>query len=126
MKLSRTDARKLGLAVPRGSPRTGRDWESTLLGQIRAAGLPEPDRQVAAVPGRRFRWDFGWPEHRLLVEVQGAVWSRGKSGHTSGSGINRDTEKLALAVLAGWRVLQVTSDQIRDGRAIEWIARAMQ
>lgn len=97
--------------------------EETLMQQIRWAKLPAPKREYRAVPGRRYRWDLAWPDHMLLVEVQGGIW--GKGGHSSGTGIERDTEKLALAILRGWRVLQVTTRQIRDGRALAWIQAAL-
>lgn len=42
-----------------------------------------------------------------------------------GAGYAKDCEKLNEAVLLGWRVLRVTSDQIFDGRAVRWIQRAM-
>ena len=47
--------------------------EDTLLWQIKAAGLPMPEREYRAVKGRMFRFDFAWtePNHRLLIEVNG-------------------------------------------------------
>jgi len=56
--------------------------ERALATQMRAAGLPEPVAQFEAVPGREFRWDFAWPGHKLLVEVNGGTWISGK--HASG------------------------------------------
>lgn len=87
--------------------------------QIRMAGLPDPVREFKAILGRRFRWDFAWPEHKLLVEVQGGIWQRG--GHSTGKGITRDAEKLNLASLAGYRSLAFTADQIRGGQALAWL-----
>lgn len=97
--------------------------EEALAYQIRMKGLPVPDREYPAVPGRRFRFDFAWPIERLLVEVQGGTW--GKGAHSTGQGIARDCEKRNMAVLLGWRCLDVTTDQIRTGRAIRWIEEAL-
>ena len=97
--------------------------EDLLFGQIKLCGLPEPIREHLAIPGRRFRFDFYWPEPKLLVEVQGGVWSKG--GHTSGIGMNRDSEKMNLAVLLGFRCLSVTSNQIKSGKAVAWIKEAV-
>lgn len=97
--------------------------EETLFWQIRLAGLPLPEREFRALPDRWFRWDLAWPDRRLLLEVQGGVWKKG--GHSSGAGINRDTEKGNLATLAGWRQLHVTVNQIRSGQALEWVTRAL-
>ena len=93
--------------------------EETLAFQIRASALPQPLREYKAMADRRFRWDFAWPDHRLLVEVQGGIWL--KSGHSSGGGITRDCTKLNLATLAGWHTFQVTKDHIESGEALLWI-----
>ncbi len=97
--------------------------EDTLAFHIRAAGLPEPEREYFAIPRRKFRWDFAWVEERLLVEVQGGTWVNG--GHSRGSGVSRDCEKLNLATLHGWRSINVTTDQIRQGKALKWIRLAL-
>ena len=95
--------------------------EDTLAAQMTLAKLPTFKREFCAIQGRRFRWDFAWPSvvHNLLVEVQGGTWAKG--AHSSGAGINRDTEKLNLATLSGWRVMQFTGDQIRSGQALRWL-----
>ena len=97
--------------------------EEVLAFQIKAKGLPVPDREYPAVPGRRFRFDFAWPMERVLVEVQGGTWGTG--GHSTGKGIARDCEKHNLAVIHGWRCLDVTTDQIRTGKAIRWIEETL-
>ena len=99
--------------------------EAELALQIKALGLPEPIREYQAIKGRKFRFDFAWtaPNHRLLVEVQGGIWQ--KSGHTSGRGVTRDMEKLNLAQLAGWRVMQFSRGMIESGEALDMIAKAL-
>lgn len=101
------------------------DLEQLFAFQVKAAGLPEPEREVCVIPGRKFRFDFAWtePHHRLLVEVQGGIWQ--KSGHTSGRGVTRDMEKLNLAQLAGWRVMQFSRGMIESGEALDMIAKAL-
>lgn len=91
--------------------------ERLLEVQLQGAGI-EFDREVAFYPGRRFRADF----HvglGLLVEVEGGVWVSGR--HVRGSGFESGCEKQALALLRGFRYLRVTSAQVEDGRALEWI-----
>lgn len=82
-------------------------------------------REYPYVPGRRFRADFAWPADRLLVEVQGGVWSP-KSGHSGGAGIVKDIERGNAATLAGWRVLRFAPQHIRSGDAVRTIAQALQ
>ena len=100
--------------------------ESQLAYMIKAYGLPEPKTQyrLPELPERKFAWDFCWPCERLLVDVQGGTWVA-NSGHTSGTGLERDCEKMVLATLAGYRVMFVTGMQIKDGRAVQWIERAL-
>ena len=97
--------------------------EETLAFQIRVARLPKPEREVSPIEGRKFRFDFGWKDRRVLVEVQGGIWV--KSGHSSGTGIERDMEKGNLAQLDGWVVLHVGKKHIESGEALDWIKRAL-
>lgn len=75
-------------------------------------------------PGRKFRFDFAWPDddRKLAVEVEGGIFT-GKA-HGSVSGILRDVEKYDLAMLAGWRILRVTPTMIDDGTALEMLEQA--
>lgn len=84
--------------------------------QLRAVGLEGFVREYAAIPGRRFRFDFAFVPERVLIEVQGGTWSGG--AHGRGAGIQRDYEKGNLAVQHGWRVLQFDSKMVRSGEAI--------
>lgn len=87
--------------------------------QLDAAGLTGYTREFAAIPGRKFRFDFAFvdPEHRLLIEINGGTFSGG--AHGRGVGIARDYEKNNLAVLHGWRVLAFDTKQVKSGAALE-------
>lgn len=99
------------------------DLEAELAFQIKALGLPEPEREHRFDPVRRWRFDFAWPADRLAVEVQGAIYARGKHGR--GTGIEKDHEKANAAVLAGWRVLTYSRVPIQSGQALEQIKEAL-
>lgn len=77
-----------------------------------AQGCPEPVAQYKAIPARKFRWDYAWVDHKILLEVQGGTWSGG--AHARGAGIRRDADKNNLAVAAGWRCFYATADLLRD------------
>lgn len=95
--------------------------------------------KVRPIPGRKFRADFCWPADavKLVVEVDGGTFAREgskrcplcgevpKGRHATGTGRETDCEKLNLAVLAGWRYLVFTTQQVRDGRALIWIQKAL-
>lgn len=99
------------------------DLEDGLAWWIKAAGLPAPERQYKPITDRRYRVDFAWPDHNLIVEVEGGGFVGGR--HTRGAGFRADCERSNELVLAGWRVLRVTGDHIDDGRALTWIERAL-
>jgi len=94
-------------------------WEEFLANQIFEAKLPEPVREYRFHKTRRFRFDFAWLEHKFAVEVHGQVWGRG--GHTSGAGFTKDRQKINLAILDGWKVMEMTTGQVGDCLAIGWI-----
>ena len=91
--------------------------------QVQLAGLPKPVAEFRFHPSRKWRFDWAWPDKSIAVEVDGATWTAGR--HTRGAGVEEDCEKFAEALLAGWRVLRVTTHQVNDGRALGWIERLL-
>lgn len=99
---------------------TKRDLEAAFEFQVRALGLPEPLRNYnKATPPIKFQFDFAFVDYRVLVEIQGGTWKPG-TGHNTGTGILRDTTKLCMAMVNGWKVLQLVDKHIDDGRGIAW------
>ena len=95
-----------------------------LLGQhIKLSGLPSPTREYRFHPRRRWRFDFAWPRHKIAVEVDGGIYTRGR--HVRGSGFERDAEKRNAAVMAGWRVLHFTPRHVKSGLAVQSIESLM-
>lgn len=99
----------------------GQQKALTALCALRGWPAPEFERRVTAE--RRFRFDAAWPAELVALEVNGGVWTGGR--HSGGSGQIRDFEKLNLAQLLGWRVLQVTPQQLTDGTADRWLTLAL-
>lgn len=83
--------------------------------------LPEPVYEHKFHPTRRWRIDCAWPDHKLAVEIEGAVWSYGR--HTRGSGFVKDIEKYNELTLMGWSLLRFTPQQVKNGEAIKTIHR---
>ena len=99
--------------------------EDRLDEQLRSAGDLIPQDYVrqfkfASHLKRRFRSDFAWPEHRLIVEVEGGTWMQ-SSRHTSGPGYQADCKKYNLASVLGYAVLRFDSGMVRDGTALATI-----
>jgi very-short-patch-repair endonuclease len=99
------------------------DLEETLALLMRDAGLPDPEREYRFSDTRRFRLDFAWPAQKLGVEVQGGTWV--KSGHTTGTGLERDFDKLNTLSAEGWKVLMFSRKMIESGYAVEMIKQIL-
>jgi very-short-patch-repair endonuclease len=97
--------------------------EDTLLHQIQLVGLPTPEREYRFAPPRRFRADFAYPEKKILVEVQGGIYTRG--AHSRGTGLERDYEKINLAQLLGYKVFQFSRKMIESGEAISILEKSL-
>jgi hypothetical protein len=101
-------------------------WEKLVEQHLLA--IPDAGGFVAQYqfyPARRWRFDFGNPTLHIAVEVEGGVWSAGKSGHTSGVGYRNNCEKYNRAALLGRLVLRFTPDQIQHGHDIALIEEAI-
>lgn len=103
--------------------------EDDMALQIRAAGLPTPEREAMVIPGRRYRSDFAWPAQRVVLEVEGGIFAQrnrgGTSGHSSAAGILRDIEKSNLYTIHGWRLIRAAAPHVRNGEALGWICDAL-
>jgi very-short-patch-repair endonuclease len=104
-------------------PSTGNRYQPIVAALCRLEGWPEPLAEQRLIEGRRYSCDLVWPEQRLVVEVQGGVWLR-RGGHSGGKAQIDDMEKLNLLQLAGYRVLQVTPQQVTSGVLSALLSRA--
>lgn len=86
-------------------------WGEALMREL---GLPEAFREYLFWPGRRFRFDFAWPQVKVAVELEGGVFSRGKSGHTMGHHYHNNCTKYNQALMFGWRVIRLTAKHLED------------
>lgn len=91
--------------------------ENDMADQLEGFGLLGFERNTRFIPGRKFEADFYWPELRLVLEVDGGVWLP-KGGHTSGQGYTSDRVRDVEALKLGIVTVRYTSDQVRDGFAI--------
>jgi very-short-patch-repair endonuclease len=89
--------------------------EETFAFHCRAYGL-KPEREVAFAPGRKFRFDFLFPEDKLAIEIDGGTRTFGR--HSRHGGITSDCVKYNLAVRLGYRVLRYTTEMVEQGTAI--------
>ena len=96
--------------------------------QLRAAQLPEWEREYRFHPERGWRFDLAWPQGAfgltaLAVEIQGGIWNNG--AHVRGKTYADNRAKSNEAQLLGWTVLEVCDEHIENGQALSWIKRAL-
>ena len=98
------------------------EGEETFALQLRATGVEGWVREHRFHPTRRWRFDFAWLDQMVAVEIQGG----GRAGrHTRHLGFSQDCEKLSVAASMGWRVLPVTTAQVKAGNALLWLEEAI-
>ncbi len=85
--------------------------------------MPDREYQFAKEEGRRWRFDFAWPEQKVAAEINGGTWTNGR--HNRGSSMAKEYEKLNHASLGGWRVFQFTTEMVLSGTAIDMIVTAL-
>ena len=67
-------------------------------------------REYRFHPTRRWRFDAAFLEHKIAVEMEGGIWTRGR--HTRGRGYRRDLEKYNAATELGWRVFRFCANDL--------------
>ena len=114
--------------------------EAELDRQIRAAGLPEPEKHIQLIEGRKWEYDRVWYERNgvkilygykgFVVEVEGGTrseWITTESGkrykprHTSPDGFEEDCRKYNAAVAAGFPVYRATGRMIQSGEFLAFL-----
>jgi hypothetical protein len=73
------------------------------------AGLPAPVPQFVIEEGGCFlaQADLVWPEHKVVVEYEGAY-------HFDGLQIQKDDLRYSRLVVAGWRVIRLSAADLHD------------
>jgi very-short-patch-repair endonuclease len=92
----------------------GSRLERLLAAQILWANLPPPEREFKLFADRKYRGDFVWPKSRLCVELQGGC-------HTIRARWLQDIDKSQHLLLAGWRLLYLSPEDVKKGRAVDLI-----
>jgi len=83
-----------------------------------------PEREYKFADGRKWAFDFAWPEKKIAVEIEGGT-AFGKSRHSRGEGFEKDVRKYNAAALLGWRVLRFTTAMVVSGEAIDSVREAL-
>ena len=87
--------------------------ESRVRVACHLGGLPHPIPQYEVFEGGLFlgQVDLAWPEEKLIVEYEGAY-------HFDELQIDKDDARYEALVAAGWRVIRLSSIDLRDLDAV--------
>lgn len=108
--------------------------EDLFAEQCRAYQLPRFERQLLFAKqllGRRWMFDFAFPDYKLAVEIDGVNVQRlgGRlvvlGRHASIDGIRGDNEKINSAILLGWHVLRFLQTDVKPEHAIQMTQRVL-
>lgn len=70
-------------------------------------------------PVRRWRADYAIPAKKILIEVEGGLWVKGR--HNRAAGYIKDLEKYNCATSMGYSILRFTPQQLLTGTTIDLI-----
>ena len=96
------------------------EFEAKLAMELRALKI-NFEQEYQFHPKRKWRADFHIVGKKILVEVEGGIWSGGR--HTRGKGYIGDMEKYNAAVMMGYQVIRFSTEQVKSGLAIEQILK---
>jgi very-short-patch-repair endonuclease len=94
------------------------EGEAILSQHLRTLKI-EFEQEFKFHPSRKWRADFHLKGKKILVEVEGGIWSNGR--HTRGKGYLGDLEKYNAATMMGYQVIRFSTEQVKSGKAIEQI-----
>ncbi|OOD20926.1 DUF559 domain-containing protein [Acinetobacter baumannii] len=94
------------------------EFEAKLARELKTLKI-EFEQEFYFHPDRKWRADFHLVDKKILVEVEGGIWSGGR--HTRGKGYIGDMEKYNVATMMGYQVIRFSTDQVKSGLAIQQI-----
>ena len=96
------------------------EFEAKLARELKTLKI-DFEQEFKFHPDRKWKADFHLIDKKILVEVEGGIWSGGR--HTRGKGYIGDMEKYNAATMMGFQVIRFSTDQVKSGHAIQQIEK---
>ncbi len=106
------------------TPKLPQQTKELILAFFASHGIPRPEPEFPFSSLRRWRADFCWVDAKLILEVEGGVWTQGR--HTRGAGFLKDMDKYNAAAVLGYRLLRCTPEQLESGEIMKVVRLALQ
>lgn len=96
------------------------EFEAKLARELKTLKI-DFEQEFKFHPDRKWKADFHLIDKKILVEVEGGIWTGGR--HTRGKGYLGDLEKYNAATMMGFQVIRFSTDQVKSGHAIQQIEK---
>ncbi|WP_180001221.1 DUF559 domain-containing protein [Acinetobacter sp. YH12255] len=96
------------------------EFEAKLARELKTLKI-DFEQEFKFHPERKWKADFHLVGKKILVEVEGGIWSGGR--HTRGKGYIGDMEKYNAATMMGYQVIRFSTEQVKSGLAIQQIEK---
>ncbi|RJL73022.1 DUF559 domain-containing protein [Acinetobacter radioresistens] len=98
--------------------KTVSEGEAKLASDLKALRISF-EQEYKFHPKRQWKADFHMTGTKILVEIEGGIWTGGR--HTRGKGFIHDMEKYNAATVLGYQVLRFSTEQVKSGLAVRQI-----
>ena len=96
------------------------EFEAKLARELKTLKI-DFEQEFKFHPDRKWKADFHLIDKKILVEVEGGIWTSGR--HTRGKGYLGDMEKYNAATMMGFQVIRFSTDQVKSGHAVQQIEK---
>jgi hypothetical protein len=106
-------------------PHFGRAHLSTaiFLRLLAERKLPAPVAEYQFAKPRKWRADFCWIDQKVILEVNGGIFSQGR--HTRGAALLKEWDKINTGAGIGYRFIFCQPSQLATRRTIDYIENAI-
>jgi hypothetical protein len=101
------------------------ELEAKVARQFSMANLPAWEPHFYFCPGRRWNFDFAWPDCKVACEINGGTFLPAKHGHTNGAHLHGEYEKLNAGQTMGWIVLQFDTKHVSANEVVTGVFDAL-
>ena len=92
--------------------------------QMTSIGLTDFVPQYRFCP-RKWTVDFAFVREKLAIEIQGFGPGGYGGRHQTPDGLEAQYEKTSALAIYGWRLLEASTGQVKDGSLLKWLEAAL-
>lgn len=81
--------------------------------------IPDPIEEFKFHPTRKWRVDLCWPDQKLVLEIEGGIFTNGR--HVRPTGFIKDIEKYNALSILGYSLLRCTTQQMKSCESYDFL-----